>query len=394
LLKARLGIDEVDNPDYRDTIALCVCGGVYGLTLIMLVYAWCNYNYRPIRAKNLTWTTLIYLSAVLWFIGNVATNNHVPLVGVWSKCKVWIIWFRVCFTFVFVSMTIVRFYALDSVFNQKKPFTAWSGAIAFATVFLLNATYCLASHLISDSLTVQYVSSVEVCFISTAFRIASITFQWIEWLLCGYLVFRLRNIQSTFNEFYESIAIFLVIIALLIETTVLNFHFQHYTLHLAQRIEKTFVDALATNIVVWLIIGYPVVMSIFRRHGFEQEWVDKLPKDGPCNADAFKAKKKCSSLYSKMNDASNEQYFSMDGRMFESADLARSTQADSPNPLFNSPSFFAEGAFGDGPRFARNNNLHLPLQRDGYVHSGPVLSSPASLAAALGEPSPSGRFVI
>ncbi|KAJ2789046.1 hypothetical protein H4R20_007253, partial [Coemansia guatemalensis] len=147
----------------------------------MLVFAWCNYNYRPIRAKNLVWTTLIYISTLLWFIGNIPSNGHVRLVGAWSNCKLWIIWFRVLFCFVFASMTIVRFYALDRVFNQKKPFTTWSSLVAAGAVVVLNVTYCLVNQLISGSLTIEYIPSLEVCNVTQAFRIAAVTFQWVLW---------------------------------------------------------------------------------------------------------------------------------------------------------------------------------------------------------------------
>ncbi|KAJ2305404.1 hypothetical protein IWW55_001948, partial [Coemansia sp. RSA 2706] len=98
VLSSMFGI-KVTNPDKDDIVAISVCAGVFGFTAMMLVYAWCNYSYRPIRAKNLTWTTLIYISTVLWFLGNIPANGHVRLVGAWSNCKLWIIWFRVFFCF-------------------------------------------------------------------------------------------------------------------------------------------------------------------------------------------------------------------------------------------------------------------------------------------------------
>ncbi|KAJ1725630.1 hypothetical protein LPJ61_005628, partial [Coemansia biformis] len=120
LLSAMLGI-AVTDPNRTDTVVVCVCAGVYALTAIMLVYAWCNYSYRPIKAKNLGWVSLMYLSTILWFIGNIPTNGHVHAVGGWSKCKVWVVWLRILFCFVFASLMIIRFYALDRVFNQRKP---------------------------------------------------------------------------------------------------------------------------------------------------------------------------------------------------------------------------------------------------------------------------------
>ncbi|KAJ2671897.1 hypothetical protein IWW42_003159 [Coemansia sp. RSA 1085] len=210
---------------------------------------------------------------------NIVANGHVFIVGVWTNCKLWIIWFRVFFCFIFAAMTIVRFYALDRVFNQKKPFTTRSSLVAAAIVVLLNAAYCLVNQLLSGSLTVQYIKDAEVCDGSQWFRNAAIIFQWIIWTACGYLMFRLRNIQSSFNEFRESMAIFVIIILLLIESTVINVHFRRFPLQKARRIEKTVVDMAASTLVVWLFIGYPVIMSIFNRRKYEVEWIERLAND-------------------------------------------------------------------------------------------------------------------
>ncbi|KAJ1725629.1 hypothetical protein LPJ61_005627, partial [Coemansia biformis] len=206
------------------------------------------------------------------------------LVGVWGHCKVWILWFRVFFCFVFASMTIARFYALDRVFNQKKPFTAWNGLIAFAVVVAVNAVYCLVNQLISDSLTIEYSKPLEACNVTQALRIAAVSFQWVQWTACGYLIFRLRNIQSSFNEFYESIAIFVAIIALLTETTVTNLHYEYFVLEMPRRIEKTVMDTAVSNLVIWLMIAYPVAMSIFNRRAYEVAWMERLERDS--NRDA------------------------------------------------------------------------------------------------------------
>ncbi|KAJ2356332.1 hypothetical protein IWW50_004785 [Coemansia erecta] len=259
----------------------------------MLIYAWLNRRYRPIRAKNLTWTTLIYASTVLWYIGNIACNGHVRLVGGWAHCKLWILWFRILFCFVFASMTIVRFYALDRVFNQKKPFAAKGNITAFVLVVFVNVTYCLVNQLISNSLTTEYIPSLEACNVTQALRIAAVTFQWVLWSSCGVLIYRLRNIQSSFNEFYESLAIFAVIIGLLIESSVTNLYYKYYILEQNRRIQKTVVDAVSSNLVVWLIIAYPVAMCIFRHKKYEQQWLERLADDSS------------RMIYAKVNEQTN-----------------------------------------------------------------------------------------
>ncbi|KAJ2778998.1 hypothetical protein H4R18_004272 [Coemansia javaensis] len=277
-LSALTGVNVI-LPNGTDTAAIVVCGVINGVTAIMLAYAWCNYRYRPIRAKNLTWVTLMYVSVLLWFIGNLPANGMVNIVGAWKLCKMWIVWFRMLFCFVFASMAIVRFYALDHVFNRKKPFTTFNSILAFGIVIVLNGTYSLVTQLISDDLTAGYYSEMQVCNATPGFCISAVGLQWALWLGVGVLIFRLRNIQSSFNEFYESIAVFAVIIALLIESTVINVHYPYYILMQSKRISQTVMDTLCSNLVIWLIMGYPVFMSIFRRREYERRWLDKLAYD-------------------------------------------------------------------------------------------------------------------
>ncbi|KAJ1723338.1 hypothetical protein LPJ61_005835, partial [Coemansia biformis] len=314
------------------------------------------------------------------------------VVGAWSKCKVWVVWFRIFFCFVFASMTIARLYALDRVFNQKKPFTAWSGLIALAVVVAGSGVVCLVYQLVSDDLTVGYDDFFEFCNTQMGVNISAIVFQWVQWAGCGYLVFRLRNIQSSFNEFRESIAIFAVIIALLTETSVTNLYYKYYIFEQPRRIEKTVMDTLASNLVIWLMIGYPVIMSVFRRHTYEQQWVDRLSKDGPSNSYAFKAKPKRNSSYSKMHDNSELAYGHGDGT-FGSSDMIHTTLTGGQHTFSTGFPFTMESAF-DATGTYVDNRLHISGRPNIHIHDGPVMASPAALVSGFAEPTPDGRFVL
>ncbi|KAJ2734999.1 hypothetical protein H4R23_002294 [Coemansia sp. Cherry 401B] len=385
ILSQMFGI-KVDNPGREDTVTLAVCGGIFGITAVMLVYAWCNYNYQPIRAKNLLWTTLIYLSTVLWFVGNIVANGHVHIVGAWSNCKLWIIWFRVLFCFVFASMTIVRFYALDRVFNQKKPFTTRSSLIAAAIVVVLNVAYCLVNQLLGKSLEIDYLASVEACNATQTFRNAALIFQWVLWAGCGVLIFRLRNIQSSFNEFRESILIFVVIVALLIESTVINVHFRRFPLQKARRIEKTVMDVVASTLVVWLFIGYPVLMSIFKRRSYELQWLERLAMDGPTNSYNLTPNRKSKQSYAKMEDSANGADSADHEYIADSTHLSAHKPFDNYHPL-NIESVLNSNALNE-------SSLPPVLRNKVHVHE-PIMYSPSLFSPRYIEPpSPDGRRVI
>ncbi|KAJ2505819.1 hypothetical protein GGI11_006866, partial [Coemansia sp. RSA 2049] len=62
---------KVDPVTTADTIVIIIGAAVFGITALMIVFAWINIKYRPIRAKNMTWTTLMHISGILWFLGDI-----------------------------------------------------------------------------------------------------------------------------------------------------------------------------------------------------------------------------------------------------------------------------------------------------------------------------------
>ncbi|KAJ1829825.1 hypothetical protein LPJ70_007084, partial [Coemansia sp. RSA 2708] len=72
-----------------DKATIAVGIAFFGLTFVLLVYAWCNRDYQPIRAKNLPQASVMFVSGVLWFVGDIAVNGHVNLAGGWAKCRLW-----------------------------------------------------------------------------------------------------------------------------------------------------------------------------------------------------------------------------------------------------------------------------------------------------------------
>ncbi|PIA16431.1 hypothetical protein COEREDRAFT_97582 [Coemansia reversa NRRL 1564] len=376
VLSAKLGI-KVTNPNGNDTATMAACGAIYGVTAIMLVYAWCNYNYRPIKAKNLVWITLIYISGILWFVGDIAANGHVWATGVWSHCKPLIIWLRVMFCFMFASLIIVRFFALDRVFNQRKPFTTWGSLLVGAIVVVVNVIYCLVNQLVSDSLTVEFRADAIACNVTQGFRIAAIVYQWVQWAGCAVLIYRLRNIQSSFNEFRESIAVFLIAIALLIESTVTYIAYEYYALQLGHRIQKTVTDTIAANAIIWLIIGYPVFMSIFRRRQYEKKWIDRLANDSSKTAYEFSSNPNDNTTYAKMNNH-DDSVFDASQLNFGANETIRSA-GSGDQAEFIDPGSMRTDSTVHGQEMHDDENLPIALRTNLHIRR-PMLNNPSLFA--------------
>ncbi|KAJ2385113.1 hypothetical protein GGI05_004795, partial [Coemansia sp. RSA 2603] len=85
---------KVDPVDHVDTIVIALGSSMLGITFLFLVVAWIKRSYRPIRAKNLSLTTCMFVTSVLWFVGEIPMDGHVILKNAWSNCKFWNIWIR------------------------------------------------------------------------------------------------------------------------------------------------------------------------------------------------------------------------------------------------------------------------------------------------------------
>ncbi|KAJ2898095.1 hypothetical protein IWW38_001505 [Coemansia aciculifera] len=340
-------------------------------------------------------TTLLHMAGILWFVGNIPSNGHVRLIGVFALCKFWIIWVRVLFCFVYVSVLILRFFALDRVFNQNKPFRVKMTVICLCILVLVNVLYCLTGQLIKDELTVIGEEWMEVCDGTLEYRIACIVFQWILWVGVAVLIYRLRNIQSSFNEFRESLAIFVVAIITLTETTVTNIAFRYYPLMLGHRIEKTMMDTLCANIMVWLILGHPVYMCMFHRRKYETQWLEKLTKDGHKNAYEVSSGGGggLTTAYAKMEDESAFQNTQLN---FGTMDVMASAFYGGGQRSYYGGDLVADESGMRDPELFRNpDTLPIALRNNLHIHR-PVLNMPPSMFAG-GYPSDvqeSGRRVL
>ncbi|KAJ1718566.1 hypothetical protein LPJ53_006449, partial [Coemansia erecta] len=129
-------------------------------------------------------------------------------------------------------------------------------------------------------LTISYIKDYELCTATRGYIIFSLVLLWVYWLIIAIMVYRLRNIQSTFNEFYEFLVICFLGTAALVKTTVIHFVEPKYPYILGYRVAETISDAILINAIILLIIGYPVIMSIVRTKEYERNWLLRLRTDG------------------------------------------------------------------------------------------------------------------
>ncbi|KAJ2491337.1 hypothetical protein IWW37_002419, partial [Coemansia sp. RSA 2050] len=271
---------DIDPIGRMDTMVIALGCAIFAITGIFIVAAWTKHTYRPIRAKNLPLTTVLYISGILWFVGDLPMNGHVLLKGAFSECKFWNIWVRVLFCFIYTSVLSIRCYALDRVFNQNKPtkgLAYYLPSILFVGGYI---AYSIVTTAMSGHLTIGYAEAVELCTTTEGYVIVTLCLLWLNWAIIITMMIRLRNIQSTFNEFYEFLFICFFGIAAMIKTTTVHFTHPKYPLVLGYRIAETLGDVLIINGIILIIMAYPVVMSLVHNKEYEREWLLRLRTDG------------------------------------------------------------------------------------------------------------------
>ncbi|KAJ2556860.1 hypothetical protein EV175_001724 [Coemansia sp. RSA 1933] len=396
-------VDPVGTPD---KIVIIVGGAVYGFTALIIAYAWLNIKYRPIRAKNMTWTTLIHIAGILWFVGDLPTNGLVELKGPWIICKLWIIWFRILFCYIYALMHMVRFFALDRVFNQNKPFRGMTNVYALVVVLVTCVLFAVISQVLPSDMTVTTTKDLELCNVVMHYRIAAVVIQWVMWAGVAVLIFRLRNIQSSFNEFRESVAIFLVAICILTESSVTLLGFEYYPLLRKHRLEKTLMDCLGSNIMVWLIIAQPVYNCIFNRRAFEALWLEKLTRDGRKSAYEVSSGQGGTTAYHKMGERDTSMMQSSHINFGSSEAIhTLSAAVNGHQNYYDISALSPDGNTLTSPEaaaFATNNNNHNHSNNDGIPLAlrnnlqirRPVLNTPTMFNVGFADTHPEERRIL
>ncbi|KAJ1964444.1 hypothetical protein GGI12_001428 [Dipsacomyces acuminosporus] len=263
-----------------ETVLIIVGFTLYSLMAVLIALAWLNRNYKPIKAKNLPNITLMFIATICWAIGVMPGNGIVAIVGVWSHCRFWAVWVRMSMAYTYIFLVVFRTHALYRNFILKKPSKGigyYFPVIVFV-VFLLS--FCIVATAVTPEMSVRYVPSLEICSYSKAFHIVCIAFAGVLWVIHTIYIFVTRNIRSSFNEFRESLIIYLVGVTNLLVALFLHFMVKAYPLHKYVRIVSTVCDVLCGCIPVIILLANPVYRCYFDYHEYYVKWLQNVLDDG------------------------------------------------------------------------------------------------------------------
>ncbi|KAJ2806872.1 hypothetical protein H4R20_001515 [Coemansia guatemalensis] len=272
----------VDPIGYGDFTIVILYSLVLAIGFVATVYIWANRHYAPIKAKNIPLMTGIYLHSVFFFLGDLTLCGLVHVRGpFFGNCVLMLIWFRSMFgNFALGSLLAIRSYKLYRVFCKNKPMHGHRRLIPYLIFFMLVFIVGMVSSLIPREFTVAYLEGVEFCIVNQDLVTTYCTILWCIWAVYMVMIWLLRNIRSSFNEFREMAISLLLLITCTLFNQVVLYRFPSLPTSLRWRLALVTVDQVTANYIWWLIMFKPIFNCIFRHDSYLTEWKDKLTSDG------------------------------------------------------------------------------------------------------------------
>ncbi|KAJ2448017.1 hypothetical protein EV183_005636 [Coemansia sp. RSA 2336] len=278
---AALGLS-LDPRSKGDLAVVTVLSVIYGLDLIAIALLLWNRKYPPIKSKGPYMMTCLFLCSAFWFIGDLQVNGHVQLAGsVLTNCRGFGFWVRVLLGICGVcGVVALRTYALYHVFQLNLPSRGLRFYLPLLAYIACILVFGIVASALSPSVSAEYMAPLDICRLDKPFKIAIFVFVWIASLFVGIVNWKIRHIRSSFNESREMLIGCLVVFVVLTFNTCMQFIHQNYPLQQKYRIPSTVLDHVCCNALLWVIIGKPLFLCLFKRQKYLQQWVATLRSDG------------------------------------------------------------------------------------------------------------------
>ncbi|KAJ2468709.1 hypothetical protein GGI02_003620 [Coemansia sp. RSA 2322] len=280
-LAAFFGI-EVDPVGYGDLAALLTWSLILSAGLFANIYVWNNRHYAPLKAKNIPLMTGIYLHSVFFFLGDLTLCGIVHVRGpIFGNCTLMLIWLRSMLgNFSLGSLLTIRSYKLYRVFCMNKPMHGYNRAVPYVLYIVLIFAAGTISTIIPKYLTVDYIEGVEFCIDNPNLVTAYCSVLWFMWCIYFMMMWLLRNVRSSFNEFREMA----ISLGLLVSCTIFNqavlYCVPRLPTSLRWRLALLFVDQFTANYIWWLIMLKPMYKCVFFHDKYLIQWKQKMTADG------------------------------------------------------------------------------------------------------------------
>ncbi|KAJ1662350.1 hypothetical protein EV178_005956 [Coemansia sp. RSA 1646] len=151
------------------------------------------------------------------------------------------------------------------------------GALIFLAIIL---GYGIPITVLRNTLTVQYVPELGTCIYGTAFIELSFAIVWAGWVSVIIVTIVARNINTSFNEYKEMVIIIILSSITLTYETITHNIVREYVLYRWSRTLSTYMEYLASQTALFVLLGVPIYNCIFNREGYKRQFFEKMRADG------------------------------------------------------------------------------------------------------------------
>ncbi|ORX69449.1 hypothetical protein DL89DRAFT_267670 [Linderina pennispora] len=265
-----------------DTAVVVFGAAMLAIDLVVMLYIVWNRKYPPIRAKNIPLLVVLFVSLVIWYIGSIATQLDVGNINSFSgSCILFAIWFRVLLgVFLFTFVNVFRLYTYIRIFRYRKPVKGWSYWIPVIIFLVIILAFGLTTTLLHESLGVFLIEGIDVCRYTIRFKEIAFGIVWFGWLAVILSTFLARNINTSFNEYYEMLAVCIITSIAIAYETIIQHILANYILFIWSRTTSALIEVIAGQVTFFILVTTPVYNCLVNREGYQKAFFEKMHNDG------------------------------------------------------------------------------------------------------------------
>ncbi|KAJ2821963.1 hypothetical protein IWW50_004422, partial [Coemansia erecta] len=196
----------LDHIGYADMAVIIVWAVVFGVQLLAVLFTLKNHRYRPIHNQQPLLMALVYFTSVIWFVGDIATNNviHLPT-HLLQNCIFIVIWLRSSLgQTMALTLLLYRCIRLYFKYRLRRHFTPLVSAVFGSLLLATNIVPPIIMTILPTDQTVNYVPGLEICNFNPRFKDVVTVLTWLVFaslaLACAVLFL---STKCTHNEHHQ-----------------------------------------------------------------------------------------------------------------------------------------------------------------------------------------------
>jgi len=268
-------------PNALGLILLIVAMVVFAASLLVLFLAWYHAEFPPLRAKNLTLTSLALFSSLFFYAGLVhSLDIFSPALNVAAlkSCDVWRVWLQFILGLGLLNMVItLRLYTLYYLFRLNRAPTVFKRILPPLLLWLPWLGFGIVAFWLPASTIGLDIESGQ-CVASAWWQATLSLWLGLAWLIQVVLAVLLRGIRGMVAEYTESV-VGMAAVAIGVMTVVLV-SFAKLQTTIAGVVIYLVVNILALQTYFYVVLGRVMYGTLFHREHTLREFVLDMQQEG------------------------------------------------------------------------------------------------------------------